>query len=241
MATARTVRELIHSALRIAGVWASGETVSASDETTALDALEDMIAEWSGDEITIPSVTIEALTLVVSQASYAIGENGSPDLNTVRPSDITRAYVRSGDYDYYCSIIKEREYNLIVDKTLESRPEVIFYNPTSPNGTLYCYPVPDTADSMYLSSYKPLKEPASMTENMLNTTEIPREYHNALKWNLACDIAPEYELPITEYMYRKAEKTYSRIESSNAAKRATASRLDIDFAETRRNRNILTM
>jgi len=62
MATERSVTELIQSALRVIGVLAPGKTASAADMATALDALQDMLAEWGDGGLAVPAITTEAIS-----------------------------------------------------------------------------------------------------------------------------------------------------------------------------------
>ena len=146
MATARTVRQLIESALKLCNVYEIGNTLQAKDTSNALRVLQDVIAEHCGD-MSVPMVVQEAITLVVSKNSYTIGEYGSPDKNTQRPEQIIGAWVRdSSNYDYPVRIIGEKAYRKIVSKTTETRPDRLWYNPTSPNGTIYVWCTPSAAE-----------------------------------------------------------------------------------------------
>ena len=167
MATARTVTQVIQATLRVLGILAAGETVNANDTTTGLEALQDLISSWSGIGLTVPYVTSESQTLTGSKASYTIGENGSPDWSTVRPLSIDGAFIRdSSGYDHPVKIIGEREYRQFVSKTTESRPDRLYYAPTNPNGTIYLWTVPSSAEDLYISTRKPLTDPAQLTDNL---------------------------------------------------------------------------
>ena len=226
MATTRTVLQLIESALRVIGAISVGDSISSETSSTSLAVLQDVLAEYAGD-VSVPIVVQEAITLVSAQNSYTVGENGSPDLSSQRPEQITGAWVRASNYDYPVKIIGERAYNAIVSKTSSGRPELLWYNPTVPNGTVYTYPTPTTAESLYISSIKSLPEPTAITENLLNTVGIPRNYHNPLKWILALELAEEFGMPITQNMYRKEQLSRGKIISLNAARRVQAAPIDM--------------
>lgn len=229
MATARTVRQILEGALRKIGVLAPGETASSEDTSSALIGLQDLIAEWSDGGLLIPCLVVEKLDLVAAQASYTIGENGSPDLSTVRPEQIIGAYVRSSSYDYPVTIIGEEAYSAITNKTTGGRPEFLWYNPTSPNGTIYLYYTPnDSSEDLYITSLKPLTEPTGLTQNVINAVQIPRNYHNALVWNLACELAPDYGFAIDPVMEGKAIDKKNRLISLTVARRVQPAALEIE-------------
>lgn len=231
MATSRTVRQLIESVLWIVGAYAPGESLKSKDTSTALRVMQDLLAEWSDGGLIVPSIVQEPITLVIGQASYTVGEDGSPDLDTVRPEQIIGAWVRdSSNYDHPVGIIDERRYRLITSKTTSSRPTGIWYNATAPNGTVYAYPTPNAGESLYISSIKPFKEPTKLTEDLLNTTEIPRNYHNALKWNMVLEISPEYGKEITLIMIKRATDTLNTIISLNAARRVEPVSIEVQTA-----------
>jgi len=239
MATARTVLQLIESALRIIGVYSQGESLSADDSSTALICLQDLLAEHAGD-ISVPIVVQEAITLVNAQNSYTVGENGSPDLNSQRPDQIVDVWVRASNYDYPVRIIGESAYNSIVSKTTTGRPELLWYNPTAPNGTIYVYPTPTTVESLYISSIKSLPEPTALTENLLNTVGIARNYHNPLKWLLVLELSEEYGMSPTPFMVMKGAMARNKIAGLNAARKAQPSVIEVGTKASRSSGTILS-
>ena len=240
MATVRTVRQIIEGAFRIIGVHEVGETPEPEDTATALETLQDIIAEHAGSWI-IPFIVQQAITLVAGQASYTIGENGAPGLNTQRPEQINGAFIRSGGYDYPVNILGERAYRTMVDKTTSGRPEWLWYNPTAPNGTIYVYPVPDDAtDALWISSAKSLAEPTGLTQNMLDTVSIPRNYHNPLKKILALELCEEYGKPPSQLLMVQANESESRLLSLNAARMVSPAMLEVPGINPANGRSILS-
>jgi hypothetical protein len=61
-----TVRELIASSFRLIGVTASGETVSASEETDALEALNLILDEMQGEGFNVITYTASQITTTVN-------------------------------------------------------------------------------------------------------------------------------------------------------------------------------
>ena len=111
MAVARTVKQAIEASLRVIGILGATESITTHDENIGFAVLQDLISEWSGQGLMIPHYTPDIITLVVSQSDYYIGENGTPDLNTVRPIRIDSAFVRdSSNYDHPVKIIGKIDY-----------------------------------------------------------------------------------------------------------------------------------
>lgn len=229
MATDRTVRQLIEAALRKAGVAVPGETIAGDDIQTALEEFQDLLAEWGTAGLLVPFSTWEAITLVIGQANYTVGENGSPDLNTVRPEEIMGAFVRdASDYDHPVVIIGQEQYRSFTDKdNATSRPTALWYNPTAPNGTVYVVPAPASAEDLYICGLKPLEEPSELTDNLLDDLSIPRNYYNPLKWTLCVELCPEYGREPTMTMMKRAMEGIDTIKRMNAARRQEPVQLDV--------------
>jgi len=115
---------------------------------------------------------------------------------------------------------------LLSKASSSTRPTHLWYNASAPNGTVYVWPPPDTTDALYIRGVKPFTEPSTLTQDLLNDTEIPRNYHAPLKWNLAVEIATEYGREPTPFMVLNATKGYNRILGINAARRAQAVSLE---------------
>jgi hypothetical protein len=223
-----TVREITDGALMDIGAVGVGETPSAEDRKLAYTRLQWLLQEWSDGGLAVPSVVQEAITLVGSQSSYTVGENGSPDLSTVRPEQIIGAFIRdSSGYDHHIEVIGEKAYRKLSSKTTESRPKKLWYNATAPNGTVYVWPTPSSAEALWVSGIKPFSVPASQTENILNTTEIPSNYHNPIKWNLMVELCAPFEREPTMLMISRAQRGYDNILSLNLARRMQPAELEI--------------
>ena len=232
--------DILQGALRVVGVGQTGETYAASDLAVAYEALKLILQEWSDAGVMVPAVVQEAITLVGTQSSYTVGANAAADLNTPRPEQIIGAWVRdASNYDHRVRIIGEAAYRKLMSKSSVGRPDQLWYNPTAPYGTVYVWQTPSAAESLYISSLKPFALPASQAEDLLATTEIPSNYHNALKWNLALEICPEFFREPTPVIITRAMDTYDKIISLNMARRVEPAELEISPA-SRGGRNILT-
>ena len=190
-----TAQDLIDAALRKIGT----SIPDSTDRANGLIALNDMISSWSIDNLLVYAVTQESFTLTIGTYSYTIGSSG--DYDTVRPIKITNAYLRDSDgYDYPLDIISSKEYNDIADKDVSSRPTRLYYLPAFPLAKILFDYAPDAADTLYLDSQKHLSEFAALTTDF----SMPPEYRRALIYNLAVDLAPEYDWVLTQEATRIA-------------------------------------
>jgi hypothetical protein len=101
-------------------------------------------------------------------------------------------------------------------KTTPGRPYYLHFVGTAPLGTVYLYPVPDAAETLYLDSLKPLTEITGLT----TVLAFPPGYLSALKSNLAVLLAPEYGREPSKLVYQEAHDTKKAILNINAAGRA---------------------
>ncbi len=186
---ATTAGDVIDRAFSKIRIKAVGQIMSDADNAHALVILNDMVEEWAGENLMLYSQTEESFPLVATQASYSIGEDSTPDFDTVRPQEILDStFVRNGNYDYPIKIISMGEYRKIRNKASAGRPRKLAYNPTYPNGTIYLYRTPNSTDSIYLTSLKELSTFAALTTAL----SLPKGYNNALILNLAIMLSPDY-------------------------------------------------
>lgn len=218
MATVRNINRLIDAVLKdILHVYRMDETVSNDDKQTLLYAIQDRLAAWA-DDIIIPVVATESLSMVSGTATYTIGESGSPSLNTARPDKVVGAYVREGDYDYPVGIISEAVYRTITDKSSTGRPEKLYPLYGTPNVTIYLWPVPDSTDTLYVVLQQIMTEPTTYTQDTFATLGLPGYIYNALKWRVAIDIAPGFERQLTQEILWNANDAYANMTSKHLAR-----------------------
>jgi hypothetical protein len=208
MATAQT---LINRALRIIGVIGAGQTPAAEDSADALVALNSLIESQSINGATIFDTPLRSITLVNGQASYTIGTNGTPDLTATRPMEIVGAYVRQNSSDYPVVLIDEATYDSYTTKTTttSSLPDRLWYDKTVPNGTIYLWPVPSAANTLYIRCQEVFTSFAALS----TAVTLPPGYERWLVWALARELGPEYGKPLTsdqEMLYREAEANVKR-------------------------------
>lgn len=176
------VSDVIKTAYYDIGVIPIGETPSSDFNTIALAELNAMLKLFVVEGLMLNAFSEDILILTSSKASYTISTDVGSDLLVARPSSVHSAFIRVSSQDYnievYNSMNKYNEYAL---KSTKGMPTELFYNPTYPKGTIYLYPTPDSAYSLYLTSEKQLTSYVLTTEDTL----LPAEYEMMLSKNLA--------------------------------------------------------
>lgn len=230
MATAST---LINRALRLIGQLASGASPTSDESSDALVALNDMVEAWKNERLLVYALQEESLSLSDGTASYTIGPSGSPSLNTIRPIDIEEAWIVASNTSYPVKKMQDEEYAAIPDKTTESDwPEYFLYRPSMANGTLIVYPVPNATRTMKLLTRVPVSEFAAVG----TTVSLPPGWQRALTYNLALEIAPEYDTAPSAEVVHIARESKAWLKRNNH--RPILSRRELSFVGGSRS-NIL--
>jgi hypothetical protein len=185
-----TCAELINGALRLLGVLAEGEVPSAATADDALVAMQQMIDSWSTERLSIFTTQEQVFTWPVGQLSRTLGPTG--DFVGNRPillDDSTYFVDPASGISYGIKLINQQQYDGIAVKTVTSTfPQVLWVNTNYPDVDLHIYPVPTRALEWHFISVDPLDQPATLS----TVLSFPPGYLRAFRYNLACEIAPEF-------------------------------------------------
>lgn len=184
--------DLIQSAARLTGALASGETLNANEASDCLLVLNDLLENWSTENLAVWGAANETFTLVPGQATYTIGAAGN--FNTTRPIYITSAYCTFGGVDFPVELVNQDQYNLINLKTQEQPiVEKLLYVNDFPQGRITLWPVPNTAIPLVLSTGRVLSSPVTLATSLTG----PPGYLKALRFCLAVELCPEFGMEPT--------------------------------------------
>jgi hypothetical protein len=135
-----------------------------------------------------------------------------------RPVRITNAFTRltsmgQGGLDFPIEIIALKEWNTYLLKNLPGPwPLKLYYDPSYPLGTIYCYPAPSGATELHLWTDTTLTQFANIDQQV----SLPQGYLRALKWNLAQEIWTEYyDDPLPAAIVKMAAESKKDIERLN--------------------------
>ena len=185
-----TTGDLINGAMRLIGMLAEGESPSAAASADALVAMQQMIDSWSTERLSVYTTQEQVFTWPASQLSQTLGPTG--DFIGNRPimlDDSTYFVDASSGISYGIKIINQQQYDGIAVKTVTSSfPQVMWINTNYPNVDLHVYPVPTRALEWHFISVDPLDQPATLSTALT----FPPGYLRAFRYNLACEIAPEF-------------------------------------------------
>lgn len=187
---ATTAADQINGALRLIGMLAEGEVPSAATSQDALTALNQMIESWNTERLSVFSTIDQIFNWPPSTRIRTLGPTG--DFVGLRPIQLdSSTFFRdaSTNVSYGIKFINQEQYNNIAVKTVTSTyPQTIWYNATYPDIEIYLYPVPSRVLEFHFVSVEPLDQPATLD----TTLAFPPGYLRAFRYNLACELAPEF-------------------------------------------------
>lgn len=217
-ATAVTAQSIITSALDTLGVYAVGESLSASDATDGLRRLNGMMSSWKIQTQTIPSIQRSVFDITANVGTYTIGPGAT--FNTIKPQGILSASLllnsASPAVEVWTDILTDQAYAGIAVKSQTSTQwTALWYNPTfvtSGFGTIVLWPIPTTADNdLVLYMQTPLTEFADLTTSY----QIPDGYQEAIELNLALRLALPHARPVSDDLRREARAALANVKRHN--------------------------
>ena len=208
-----TAGELINGALRLLGVLAEGETPSAETSADALNAMNQMIDSWNTERLSIYNTQDQTFNWPADEVIRTLGPTG--DFVGNRPvllEDSTYFRDPSTNVSFGIKFINQQQYDGIAVKTVTSTyPQVIWVNMTMPNITMAIYPKPTRLLEWHFVSAQELTQPATLATNII----LPPGYQRAFRYNLACELAPEFGVEPSRQVQRIAMTSKRNIKRIN--------------------------
>ena len=185
-----TAGDQINGALRLLGVLAEGETPSAATSQDALFALNQMIDSWGTEKLSTFTTQEQVFNWLPGLINQTLGPSG--DFVGDRPvlmDDATYFVDTSTGISYGIKLINQQQYDGIAVKTVTSTfPQVMWINTNYPNIDMHVYPVPTKVLEWHFISAAQLTQPATIATPLY----FPPGYLRAFRYNLACELAPEF-------------------------------------------------
>jgi len=210
-----SLTQLATDSAKYLGILDAGGALSSSQLDDALLAANDMLDNWSSEELMVPALSLETFALVAGTQSYTIGTGLT--FNTARPMAIEAAAHKntmySAPYTTPIKVVNAAEWaaidnrdqsNLIID--------ALFYDRAQSNAKVYVAPIP-LGGSIELTLWKALTQFADKTTQIT----VPSGYTLPMKLKLAMIIAPMYDVAPTDAMVKAYMDAMATIRDLNAA------------------------
>lgn len=203
---ADTVTQIVTDALGKIYVAVGGETVSAEDLAKGIRVLKHMLRTWAVDGVRLWLINDQTVTLVAGTATYAL---------TVRALDVSQAWIRTDGNDTPVRILTREEYNRLPDKTASGSPFSLFVDRDLAATSVTVYPVPDATsaanDSLRVTTKYQIQDVTSGGEDI----EVPPEWTEALVYNLAVRLAPDFAAEVRPDVAGMAMELYAVLKGND--------------------------
>ncbi len=198
-----TALDVINDALIEIGMLAPGEVVDSSVGPWAFRKLNYLIDEWQAQAGKVYSYQFIVETLVAGLSPHTIGPEASATflldnqprpvrlesaallLNTASPPGLVDLPMNIRDHDWWAqNQVKGIQTNVPTD---------VWYDPTSPNGSLFFWPVPNSQQQVRLQFWNVLSWFTAITDpigGQAGPGTLPPAYRPALMYTLAERLIP---------------------------------------------------
>lgn len=206
-----TAADLIRRALKLLGVLAAGESLSAEDQADGVVELNQLLGSWANERLLVHGARRASYTLTPSLSPHTIGASGT--FATTRPLRIDGAGIimPGTNTELPLDIIADAQYREIADKALTSDvPTQLWVEWTHPNAKLWFWPVPTVAATLVLYTWSRIAEFAAS-----DTVSLPDGYENALAHALALQLAPMFGVEPSGALVANATEAVASIKRTN--------------------------
>ena len=184
--------DIIQAALEEIGVLAEGEKVSSGDLAVSLPRLQRWVDQVNARRELIYSISFDQFTLTPNHAPHTIGPNG--DFNIpLRPVRIMSGafLLNSGSQTVDTPIRVKDEQWWAANPVKSLQTSIVthlYYDPSSPLGTLNFWPICNIANPVRLELWNSIAQPISSTVGL----SLPPGYWDATVLSLARKLCPVY-------------------------------------------------
>lgn len=211
-----TRNQYIEAALRKLNVIAEGQTPSTESYTNGTFAFNALIGEFRTLGMPLWARTTHSFSPVASTVAYNIGSGQT--LNTPYPVKMLQAYRQDSGQTTKTPVELISDYNFnMLPSSSGGMPIQLTYQPKVNLGVIKLWPTPDATaatSTITLIYFRPIEYVSASTD----TIDFPEEWTNAVIYNLAARLAPEWGVPLPDRreLSKEADKYLERaLENSN--------------------------
>lgn len=197
--------QVITGALRKLAVLPSGGSPSTAQTNDAAEALNALIKAFHADGMPLWATASYSFATVADTATYTIGP--SKTLNTIAyPLKVLQATIipSGGTINIPLNVYNRYDFNNLPVPTV-GVPLSLYYQPLSTYGSISLWPTPeDDTNTITIHYQRPFEDMDSGTDDF----DFPPYWIQALIYNLAWSLAPEYGIPPTDRGILQKEALY---------------------------------
>lgn len=215
-----TWADLVRDALLETGVQDPIEPVDPNFQSLALLRLNAILDQLNSDRQATYNVVFPTFTLTPNLSPHTIGPSAATFTVSQRPVEILGANLllspgTTSEVRIPIDVVDDAWWlSQPVPNIKASIPTAVYYSPDMPNGSLYFWPVPNTAYGLELEVRFVL---AAIAQSDLGTTitVLPPGYQRALTLTLAEDLVTPFTVPMPQDLPGKAAKARAIIFQTN--------------------------
>ncbi len=210
--------EIVRAALRSLKVISDGQTPLSSDFTDCAFALNLLLKSIAADGYLNWVYQTIDVPLIAAKPSYTIAESGA-DVTAYRPVRIASAYLRDSSTppnDVSMEPLSRQQFEMLTPKTTPGVPTQFYYDQQLTAGVAYFWPIV-SASSVYtarLLVQRPIQDIAAGATSTQNF-DLPQEWFLPLRWILADEVSPEYEVDLATINMISKRAGYWRDQMAN--------------------------
>lgn len=217
MPSPTTALQIIEDALGLCNCVGVDQTPTADEVSDSLRAFNDLLEDWSTQNLAVWGNANQTFPTVAGQATYTIGPAGN--WNTTRPANISDpAYSTIQGVTFPCISITQDAYNRIAVKAQPQQyPNFYLYVNDYPLGLVTLWPVPNAVTPITFSIDRLLTQITSAAAAIT----FPPGYAKAFKYCLGVELAPLFGKKIANYPDVVAiyKETFGNVKRSNNKQR----------------------
>lgn len=187
--------QVITGALRKLAVLPSGGTASSAQISDAADALNAIVKAFQADGMPLWKITSTTFTVTDGTSTYTVGP--SQTVNTTgKPLRVIQAFYTPEDgTNTPMNVYNRYDFNQLPVSGAEGEPVNLYYQPLRTTGTIKLWPTPNNSTTEITIHYQtPYEDMDSASDDF----DFPSEWMQAIIYNLAWALAPEYGIPPTD-------------------------------------------
>jgi hypothetical protein len=192
--------QVVTAALRKLAVLPSGGSPSTNQLNDGVSALNAVLKRLHADGMPLWAITSKTFTVTSGTSSYTIGVGQT--VNAPPPLKVLQArYVLSGNAPVPMNVYNRYDFNLLPQlSTITGTPVNLYYQPlaestSSATGTIQVWPTPSDSTTQIIIEYqRPFQDMDAATDDL----DFPNYWTQAIVYNLAWALAPEYGIPPTD-------------------------------------------
>jgi hypothetical protein len=174
-----SVSDLIHSSFRLIGAIAAGETLETNELNDAFISLNQLISSWNTEGLSLAGRM---------RLTIAVGFGNAYTLPQ-RPAKIDAASVAISGIDSPLEIVDAAGWEAVTEKAATAIYVTKLYcDYQYPTSTVYLAPTPRMSGTLELWIFAPIAPFLTVSD----TINLPPGYEQALRYNFAIAVLPEY-------------------------------------------------